>query len=68
MRLFVINVLQEGFDKRVILVVFNAGAPIYRGDKAEDGQSASWRMQSLLQIIWGDAMPNTCSDNTITKS
>jgi hypothetical protein len=29
------------------LIVFNAGVPIYRDDKAEDGQSASWRMQSL---------------------
>jgi hypothetical protein len=36
----------EGFDKLGILVVFNAGVPIYRDDKAEDGQKNSFAKPS----------------------
>ena len=49
--------MREGFDKLRILVVFNAGVPINRDDKAEDGKSASWRMQSLLRGILDRTYP-----------
>jgi hypothetical protein len=40
----------EGFDKLGILVVFNAGVPICRDDKAEDGQKNSFAKPSLTAI------------------
>lgn len=43
---------QEGFYKRRILVVCNAGVPIYRDNKAKDGQKRSFAKPSLKSYRW----------------
>ena len=44
-------VVTEGFDKPELLAAFNAGIPIYRDDKAEDGQNNRLATPSCKTLV-----------------